>query len=85
MTTSQVVGTLTAAPKTPEAARGQWLATLDTLRLTVATASIGNALIAALDVHADAMELNLIAAGIQPAELSASEQIIDAILAGING
>ena len=84
MATSQAVATLTAAPKSVEGYNAQWLATLDTLRLTLATASLGNALVASLEVHTDAMELNLIAAGHKPGDLSAAEQIIDAILAGIN-
>lgn len=84
LTTSQVVATLSAAPKSVDTSRGEWLATLDTLRLTVATAGLGNSLFAALDVHPETMELNLIAAGLQATDLSAAEQIIDAILAGIN-
>jgi hypothetical protein len=76
---------MTAAPRSVENYNTQWLATLDTLRLTLATASLGNSLIASLDVHADAMGLNLIAAGFEATDVHAAEQIIDAILAGING
>jgi 3-carboxy-cis,cis-muconate cycloisomerase len=85
MATSQATTTLTAAPRSVETYNTQWFATLDTLRLTLATASLGNSLIASLEVHADAMGLNLIAAGHQATDAHAAEQIIDAILAGING
>ena len=85
MTTSQAAAIMTAAPRSVENYNTQWLATLDTLRLTLATASLGNSLIASLDVHADAMGLNLIAAGHEATDVHAAEQIIDAILAGING
>jgi 3-carboxy-cis,cis-muconate cycloisomerase len=85
MTTSQAAAIMTAAPRSVESYNTQWLATLDTLRLTLATASLGNSLIASLDVHADAMGLNLIAAGFEATDVHAAEQIIDAILAGING
>jgi 3-carboxy-cis,cis-muconate cycloisomerase len=85
MATSQAAATLTVAPRSVETYNTQWLATLDTLRLTLATAALGNSLIASLDVHADAMGLNLIAAGHEATDAHAAEQIIDAILAGING